>query len=79
MKMKYFKLLFLSLFLFQSCDAQEKINGVSFVASGVPVTDKHVNPVVQVNANYAAIMPFGFTKNLQEPNLQFNTKRQSSS
>ncbi|APY01324.1 glycoside hydrolase family 113 [Lacinutrix venerupis] len=75
--MKYIKLLFLSLIvLLQSCNGQEKINGVSFVASGIPVTDEHTNPVVAVHANYAAIMPFGFTQSLDNPELRHNSSRQ---
>lgn len=75
--MKYIKLLFLSLIvLLQSCNGQEKINGVSFVASGIPVTDVHTNPVVNVHANYAAIMPFGFTKSLENPEIIHNSNRQ---
>ncbi|WP_299885272.1 glycoside hydrolase [uncultured Lacinutrix sp.] len=75
--MKYTKLLFLSIFcLLQSCNSQSKINGVSFVASGIPVTDEHVNPVVKVNANYAAVMPFGFIKDLKNPDIVHNTNRQ---
>ncbi len=74
--MKYIKLLFLCL-LIQSCTAQtSKINGVSFVASGIPVSDVHVNPVVNVNANYAAVMPFGYIKNLQHPEVKYNSDRQ---
>ena len=52
--MKHLKLLILCL-LIQSCNGQtSKINGVSFVASGIPVNSEHVDPVVAVNANYAA-------------------------
>ena len=76
LKMKYIKLLFLCLIV-QSCTAQtSKINGVSFVASGIPVNDVHVNPVVNVNANYAAVMPFGYIKNLQHPEVKYNSDRQ---
>lgn len=60
----------------QSCTSQTKINGVSFVAAGIPVTDKHVNPVVQVNANYATVMPFGFVKDLKHPEIIHNTDKQ---
>jgi hypothetical protein len=75
--MKYIKLLFLPvIFLLQSCNGQEKINGVSFVAAGIPVTNEHINPVVDVNANYAAIMPFGFIKDLKNPEIVHNTDRQ---
>lgn len=76
--MKYIKSLFLFLFcLIQSCTSQvPKINGISFVAAGTPVTDVHVNPVVAINTNYAAVMPFGFIKNLDNPNIIHNTDRQ---
>lgn len=76
--MKYVKFLFLSFFcLAQSCVAQtSKINGVSFVASRIPVTDEHVTPVVSIHANYAAIMPFGFIKDLKNPEIIHNTERQ---
>ena len=63
-----------------SCSAivpeQPKINGVSYVASRDTISQKHIDPVVSVNANYAAIMPFGFIKNLQSPEIVHNTERQ---
>ncbi|WP_452225051.1 glycoside hydrolase family 113 [Lacinutrix chionoecetis] len=75
--------LFLSLYsiiLLQACASQSvsynKINGVSFVAAGIPVTDEHINPVVKLQANYAAIMPFGFTKSLEHPEIIHDTERQ---
>ena len=76
--MKVNKLLIIFLFLIvQSCHGQtNKINGLSFVASGEPINDKHVNPVINVNANYAAIMPFGFIRNIEYPEIVFNTERQ---
>lgn len=76
--MRLFKLLFFALLLnFQSCNAQtEKINGVSFVAANAPVKDAHVFPVINVNANYAAIMPFGFLRDLKHPNIIYNTQKQ---
>ena len=65
------------LFMLSSCGAQpEKINGVSFVASRDVVNDTHTNPLVNVGANYAAIMPFGFLKNLDHPEIIHNTDRQ---
>ncbi|MFL1012537.1 glycoside hydrolase family 113 [Flavisericum labens] len=72
------KLKFLLLILsFQSCAAQiQKINGVSFVASRDTINKSHVSYVVEINANYAAVMPFGFIKNLEHPEIIFNTKRQ---
>ncbi|NJX14864.1 glycoside hydrolase family 113 [Tamlana crocina] len=74
--MKTYKLLIL-LLLLQSCTAQvEKINGVSFVASRNAVNEKHVSPVVKLNANYAAVMPFGFVKSLNSTTLTYNTNKQ---
>jgi len=63
--------------LLQSCTAQsQKINGVSFVASREPISQKNVMPVVKVNANYAAVMPFGFVRDLTHPEIRYNTQRQ---
>lgn len=75
--MKRLGLLLLFL-LVLACNGQkpEKINGVSFVGSRGKVTQVHVDPVVKVNANYAAVMPFGFTRNLTDPNIIFDTDRQ---
>ncbi len=75
--MKVLRLLFLCLLQF-SCNSQidEKINGVSFVGSRNKIAQSNVDPVVKVNANYAAIMPFGFIKSLSAPNVVFNTDRQ---
>ncbi len=63
--------------LFVSC-AQEnaKINGVSFVASSQKATQENVKPVLQLNANHASVMPFGFIKNTSNPNLIYNSDRQ---
>jgi len=77
--MNYFKWLFLCFLCttFTSCSTQEdKISGVSFVASKDVIDESHVNPVVNVNANYVAIMPFGFIKNLEHPEIIHNTDRQ---
>ena len=77
--MKKIKLLFYILIFatVSSCEGQNhKINGVSFVAQGKPVDESHTQPVANINANYAALMPFGFIRNLDNPKLQFNTERQ---
>ena len=75
--MKKLGLLFLCLLQF-SCKSQidEKVNGISFVGSRDKVDQGHIDPVVNVNANYAAIMPFGFIRSLSTPNVVFNTERQ---
>lgn len=54
----------------------EKINGVSFVASREEVVQAHVDPVLDIHANFAAIMPFGFMQDPHTPNLIFDTDRQ---
>ena len=61
-----------------SCSGQrlEKVNGVSFVGSRDKVNQNHVDPVLEVCANYAAVMPFGFARTLNSPNIIFDTDRQ---
>lgn len=75
----YLRCLFL-LFVLSGCSMSapsiEKINGVSFVAARDLVDSTNVKPVVAVNANYAAVMPFGFIKNLEHPEIIHNTDRQ---
>lgn len=71
----YFIIVFSTLCM--SCaQTQKHINGVSFVASPNQVTQKNIDPLLQIHANYAAIMPFGFIKNLNHPEIIYNTKRQ---
>lgn len=77
---KYVGLLVLLIFL-QACSAQlapedKKINGVSFVANRSPVDSTHIKPVQDVNANYAAVMPFGFVPEMDKPQIVYNTDRQ---
>ncbi len=77
--MKLFRLLIIIFFLVlqSSCIAQqEKINGLSFVASKILINEHHVNPVVDINANYVAIMPFGFIRDLSHPEISFNSNHQ---
>jgi hypothetical protein len=52
------------------------INGVSFVASPEAIDETHIKPIVNINANYTALMPFGFIKNLEHPDIGFNSERQ---
>ena len=60
-----------------SCLSQsEKINGVSYVASSSPINQEDVNPLNKISANYVAIMPFAFIRDLQHPEIIFNTERQ---
>ena len=54
----------------------KKVNGVSFVASRDTINESHVKPVLNIYANYAAIMPFGFIRTLEHPEVIHNTDRQ---
>ena len=70
--------IFLCCCLQLSCSGQalEKINGVSFVASREAVDQAHIDEVVKVNANHAAIMPFGFIRDINSPEIIYDTDRQ---
>ncbi|MBE16347.1 MAG: glycoside hydrolase [Dokdonia sp.] len=63
--------------LLQSCTAQtSKINGISYVAARDRATQAHVQPVLDLGASHAAIMPFGFIRGDQSAQIIHNTKRQ---
>jgi len=67
----------LSISFLNSCAQKDHtIKGVSFVASPDSLNQKHIEPIIKLNANYAAIMPFGFIKNLQHPEIKYNSDRQ---
>jgi hypothetical protein len=71
------RLLLLLIFLNFSCNSQtKKINGVSFVASRDSISSKHINPVLNLQSNYVALMPFGFIKDLSSPIITHNTEKQ---
>jgi hypothetical protein len=46
------------------------------VGSRNPAEQKHMTPVADVQANHAAIMPFGFIRSLENPEIIYNTSRQ---
>jgi len=71
-----FRLLFLCFFVTSFSAQQEKVNGISFVASPVKIDETHTKPAVNLGANYAAIMPFGFIRTLEHPEIIHNTERQ---
>ncbi len=75
--MRTLGLLFLC-FLQFSCASQkfEKINGVSFVASREKVGQHHVEEILNIHANHAAVMPFGFIREINSPEIIFDTERQ---
>lgn len=55
---------------------KNKINGLSFVASKNHVLDETIKPVLEVNGNWVALMPFGFVQSVNNPNLGYNVKWQ---
>ncbi|MEL4306663.1 glycoside hydrolase family 113 [Joostella sp. CR20] len=55
---------------------QRKINGVSFVATRDAITQRQALAVKQINTNSVALMPFGFIKELDHPEIMFNSERQ---
>jgi len=71
---------FLLVLIFMGCAAvpfkADKINGVSFVASGNAIDSTHTKPVININANAAAIMPFGFIKDISHPEIIHSSDRQ---
>ncbi len=68
------------IFLLNACAVApwkpQKINGVSFVSSRDTINATHIDPVVNIHANYASIMPFGFVRNLEHPEVLYNSNRQ---
>jgi hypothetical protein len=40
------------------------------------VLQEHINPLVELHANYAAIMPFGFVRNMGSPEILYDSERQ---
>ena len=77
--MKWFIYFLLIVFL-TSCSMSpysgEKINGLSYVAMGDSLNVEHVKPVVEVNANYVAIMPYAYIKDTINPQVNYNWERQ---
>ena len=62
-----------------SCQTNQrspKMNGISLLASRDSILDTEINYVVETEANYIALMPFGFLPDSQEPQLKFNINRQ---
>ncbi len=70
-------ILILTLSAVKSCsDKTPQINGLSFVASPNAVTQDNIDPILEINANHVSIMPFGFIRHLNHPDVIYNTDRQ---
>ena len=59
-----------------SITSAQKINGLSFVASNNPISIEAIEPVLNINANWVAVMPFGFLKSEHDTEIIYNSKRQ---
>ena len=77
------KAVFLYTFLvFFSCRSQtteiisSQINGVNFVSSNDDMDSSHILPIVEVNSNWASIIPFAFMASKNEPNIVINGEYQ---
>lgn len=75
--MKITSLMFVC-FLLAACGGKAipRINGVSFVASREEARQEHVDAILDVRAGYAAVMPFGFIRDIHSPEIIFDTERQ---
>ncbi|CAL2103978.1 Beta-1,4-mannanase lipoprotein precursor, family GH113 [Tenacibaculum sp. 190130A14a] len=74
--MKIVKLILLGLVCLSCSSQAQKINGVSFVASSEAINKEHIEPVKKVSANYVALMPFGFIRDISSPKVNYNAKWQ---
>lgn len=54
----------------------QKINGVGFVSVNDSISKQHINPLININANYVAINPFGFVKGLSNPKVSYDSNYQ---
>ncbi len=68
---------FFTFFVISNINAQtKKINGVSLVSSNDSIQVEQLLPIKNIHANFVAVSPFGFVKDLNEPQIYFNTQRQ---
>jgi hypothetical protein len=54
----------------------EKIGGLNLVSLNRMIDSKEIDPIVELNANWSAIIPFAFVSNLHQPSLSFESKFQ---
>lgn len=73
--MKYIALIFVLINII-GFSQTSKINGISFVSSDKPIGKYNVQPIVNVNANYVTFIPFAMMRDLNNPNIVYNSKHQ---
>lgn len=78
--MKKIVQIFIAVFIIASTHScaqkPEKINGLSFVASRNEISQKDVKDVKAFNANHVAVIPYGFMRSINDPEINYNTNRQ---
>ncbi|MFT7155725.1 MAG: hypothetical protein ACI8Q1_000727 [Parvicella sp.] len=75
--MKYLFVLFvLIFFLFCGYSQKDKINGMSLVSINKPLSKKHIDPLVHIHSNYAAVIPFGFKSTINGTSIAFDLQNQ---
>lgn len=60
----------------QSTKTSQKINGISLVASKDSLQLNHIDPILNINANAVALMPYAFMRKNENPELIYNIERQ---
>lgn len=51
----------------------DKINGVNFVSSDTLINRRHVAPIVEIGANWTAVIPYAFMPDSHKPEIYFNS------
>ncbi len=75
--MEKIKLVFIFIIITNiSWSQSSKINGISFVGGRNVVSENIIQPVIDVNANWVTLMPFGFMRELYSTNISFNRESQ---
>ena len=71
-----FIVVWLSVVAFSQEDSTRTINGLSLVSERFVLDSTHMKPIADVNANYAAVIPFCFMPSLDTGLVMFNNKHQ---
>ena len=76
--LKAFLIMLLALLLKSCASTPEntKLNGISLVASRDSLKTEQIDPLISVNANAVALMPYAFMRSNKQPDLFYNIERQ---
>lgn len=59
----------------QDLQKEEKINGITLVATRNPIDSTGITPIKNYNANYAVIVPYAWMRSLEEPQVNYEEER----